>query len=57
MPSWRAFLRGGSSGDFTKSIRERIITLAWWDWEHDRLAVAVADMQQLKIQDFLKKYE
>jgi phosphonate metabolism protein (transferase hexapeptide repeat family) len=42
---------------FPKSIRERIITLAWWDWEHDKLAVAVADMQQLKIQDFLKKYE
>jgi phosphonate metabolism protein (transferase hexapeptide repeat family) len=41
---------------FTKSIRERIITLAWWDWEHDKLALAVADMQQLKIQDFLKRY-
>lgn len=41
---------------FSKSIRERIIALAWWDWEHDRLAAAVADMQQLEIKDFLKKY-
>jgi phosphonate metabolism protein (transferase hexapeptide repeat family) len=41
---------------FSKSIRERIIALAWWDWEHDRLAAAVADMQQLEIKEFLKKY-
>lgn len=42
---------------FVKSIRERIISLAWWDWEHDRLAAAAADMQQLEIKDFLKKYQ
>jgi phosphonate metabolism protein (transferase hexapeptide repeat family) len=41
---------------FSKSIRKRIIALAWWDWEHDRLAAAVADMQQLSAKDFLKKY-
>jgi phosphonate metabolism protein (transferase hexapeptide repeat family) len=41
---------------FSKSIRERITVLAWWDWEHDRLAAAIADMQQLTIQDFLKRY-
>lgn len=41
---------------FSKSIRKRIIALAWWDWEHDRLAAAVADMQQLSVKDFLKKY-
>lgn len=41
---------------FGKSIRERIISLAWWDWEHDRLASAVADMQKLAVAEFLKKY-
>jgi phosphonate metabolism protein (transferase hexapeptide repeat family) len=41
---------------FAKSIRERIIALAWWDWEHDRLAAAVTDVQQLSTKDFLKKY-
>jgi serine acetyltransferase len=41
---------------FPKSIRERMTALAWWDWEHDRLAMAVADMQQLLARDFLKKY-
>ena len=41
---------------FSKSIRERINALAWWDWEHDRLAAAVADMQLLPAEGFLKKY-
>lgn len=41
---------------FTKSIRERIIALAWWDWEHDRLAAAAADMRDLTVKDFLGKY-
>lgn len=42
---------------FAKSIRERIISLAWWDWKHDRLAAAAADMRQLSAKDFLKKHE
>lgn len=41
---------------FAKSIRERIIVLAWWDWEHDKLAEAVTDVQQLSAKDFLKKH-
>ncbi len=41
---------------FEKSIRERIIALAWWDWEHDRLAQAIVDMQTLSPEAFLEKY-
>ncbi|MFO1033762.1 MAG: DapH/DapD/GlmU-related protein [Hyphomicrobiales bacterium] len=41
---------------FGKSIRERIIALAWWDWEHDRLAAAVADMQGLSPEEFLERH-
>jgi phosphonate metabolism protein (transferase hexapeptide repeat family) len=41
---------------FPKSIRERIIKLAWWDWEHDRLALVVDDMRALEPNAFLKKY-
>lgn len=41
---------------FPKSIRERIIALSWWDWEHDRLAAAAIDMQKLKVAAFLDKY-
>lgn len=42
---------------FPKSIRERIIALAWWDWPHDQLGQAVVDMRDLSPTDFLKKYE
>jgi phosphonate metabolism protein (transferase hexapeptide repeat family) len=42
---------------FPKSIRERISTLAWWDWEHARLAQVVEDMRALDVKAFLEKYE
>ena len=42
---------------FPKSIRERIIALAWWDWPHEKLGEAVADMRSLSAKDFLAKYE
>jgi phosphonate metabolism protein (transferase hexapeptide repeat family) len=42
---------------FKKSIRERIIALAWWDWPHDQLAMAVGDMRTQDVQAFLAKWE
>jgi phosphonate metabolism protein (transferase hexapeptide repeat family) len=42
---------------FEKSLRTRIIKLSWWDWDHDRLAGAIADMQALDISAFLAKWE
>jgi phosphonate metabolism protein (transferase hexapeptide repeat family) len=42
---------------FAKSIRTRIIKLAWWDWPHDQLATAVEDMRQLSVEGFLEKWE
>lgn len=42
---------------FPNLIRTRIIKLAWWDWAHDQLAEAVADMQKLSAKDFLARYE
>ena len=42
---------------FEPKISARIIALAWWDWEHDRLARAVADMQALSAEAFTDKYE
>jgi phosphonate metabolism protein (transferase hexapeptide repeat family) len=41
---------------FAKSIRERMIKLAWWDWDHDKLAATVDDMRALEPNAFLKKY-
>ena len=31
--------------------------LAWWDWPVERLADAIPDMQALKIEDFLDRWE
>jgi phosphonate metabolism protein (transferase hexapeptide repeat family) len=41
---------------FKKSIRERIMSLGWWDWEHDRLAQAVDDMRRLSVEEFLERH-
>lgn len=42
---------------FRKSIRERMIALAWWDWPHEKLAAAIPDMQKLSAEEFLDKYQ
>jgi phosphonate metabolism protein (transferase hexapeptide repeat family) len=42
---------------FAKSIRTRIIKLAWWDWDHDRLAAAIADMGHMPPAQFLERWE
>lgn len=42
---------------FGKEIGERMDKLAWWDWEHDRLRVALADFRALNAEDFLARYE
>lgn len=30
--------------------------LAWWDWEHDRLRLALQDFRNLSAEDFLSRY-
>jgi phosphonate metabolism protein (transferase hexapeptide repeat family) len=42
---------------FPPAVSERIIRLAWWDWEHERLALAIDDMRKLSAEDFLARYE
>ena len=41
---------------FEPKLSTRIIALAWWHWEHDRLAPAIADMQVLGPEAFVEKY-
>ena len=41
---------------FAPEISTRIIALAWWDWEHDRLAATVDDMRAMSAESFLEKY-
>lgn len=42
---------------FGKSMRERIIRLAWWNWDESKLAAAVDDMRSLPPKTFLEKWE
>ena len=42
---------------FPPEIGARIISLAWWDWDHDKLAGVVSDMQALTVDEFLARYE
>jgi phosphonate metabolism protein (transferase hexapeptide repeat family) len=41
---------------FEPGIAEKLIAIAWWDWAHDRLATAIADMQAMSAEEFVEKY-
>ncbi|MFN4142096.1 DapH/DapD/GlmU-related protein [Aestuariivirga sp.] len=42
---------------FPPEISARIVRLAWWDWQHQRLAEAVEDMRTMSAEAFLARYE
>ena len=42
---------------FEKDIRDRLISLAWWDWSHDKLASAVDDMRVMTPGAFMQKWK
>ena len=42
---------------FAPRICDRLLALAWWDWDHDRLRSALDDFRRLKAEDFLERYE
>jgi hypothetical protein len=42
---------------FPEEIEERLVRLAWWDWDHESLRLALPDFRTLAIEDFLDKYE
>lgn len=37
-------------------IAARLIDLAWWNWDHDRLRAALGDFRSLSAADFVAKY-
>lgn len=41
---------------FPREIQEKLLALAWWDWEHDRLAAALKDFRELGVEAFIEKY-
>jgi len=38
-------------------IADRLIALAWWNWDHDRIGAAVHDFRSLSAEAFLDRYE
>lgn len=41
---------------FTPGVIDRLLALAWWDWDHDRLRASLADFRSLKAEAFLEKH-
>lgn len=41
---------------FTPGIADRLMALAWWDWDHSRLRATLEDFRTLKAEAFLEKY-
>lgn len=42
---------------FSDDVASRLDAMAWWDWSHERLHVALPDFKALGIEAFLEKYE
>jgi len=42
---------------FPEEIAGRLKALAWWDWEHAQLRIALDDFRALSVEAFLEKYE
>ena len=42
---------------FSDDVAGRLDALAWWDWDHERLRLALPDFRHLGIEGFLEKYE
>jgi phosphonate metabolism protein (transferase hexapeptide repeat family) len=42
---------------FADEIAERLMRLAWWDWDHDMLRSALPDYRRLSVEEFLDKYD
>jgi phosphonate metabolism protein (transferase hexapeptide repeat family) len=41
---------------FPEPIAERLLALAWWDWEHVRLRAALTDFRSLSVEAFLEQH-
>lgn len=41
---------------FSPQLIERLLELAWWDWDHQRLRAALPDFRSMRAEAFLEKY-
>ncbi|WP_171176909.1 chloramphenicol acetyltransferase [Ruegeria sp. HKCCD8929] len=42
---------------FSEGTAERMMALAWWNWDNARLHVALSDFRSMRAEEFLEKYE
>jgi serine acetyltransferase len=42
---------------FPAAIADRLLRLAWWNWDHEQLRRALPDFRRLPIEGFLAKHE
>jgi len=42
---------------FSDLVIDRLLALAWWDWDHARLRAALEDFRAMQAETFLEKYE
>jgi phosphonate metabolism protein (transferase hexapeptide repeat family) len=42
---------------FPEDIAARLLALQWWEWDHERLRLALPDFRKLPVEAFLHKYE
>ena len=42
---------------FADENADRLMRLAWWDWDHDALHAALPDFRKLSVEEFLDKYD
>jgi phosphonate metabolism protein (transferase hexapeptide repeat family) len=41
---------------FSQAVIDRLLALAWWDWDHARLRAALHDFRTMKAEAFLEKH-
>lgn len=41
---------------FSKKVADQLAEMAWWDWDHDRLASALPDIRALSAEEFIEKH-
>ncbi|GAB1360810.1 hypothetical protein MASR1M32_00460 [Rhodobacter sp.] len=41
---------------FAPDVAERLMALAWWEWDHAALRAALTDFRSLPAEAFLEKY-
>jgi hypothetical protein len=41
---------------FSAPVAERLLALAWWDWDHSQLRAALEDFRSLPAEAFLERH-